>query len=86
MKDKGFTEAQFRVLHYIYKKSKYLWMSLAEIAFTRELEEDDVVVVPSLIEDGVLTFIGTRKSIGFSVRGLRVFEQALADEKRNGCE
>ena len=67
------TEAQKRVLLHLAKYPR--WHSLVDLDQIRLLDPDDVLVVPSLIERGLVMHFPRHKAVAISESG-----QVIADE------
>lgn len=70
------TEAQTRVLLHCYHYVQ--WYRLPELARCRILEPDDVLVIPSLVELGLLMYFEAIKAVAITVRGESVAEAISA--------
>jgi len=69
------TPAQRRIIEYLGRYGAGRWVSLIEIDTSRHLEEDDLAVVPSLVEDAILEHNYGFASVCLSPKGERVLDR-----------
>ena len=74
------TPAQGRILSHMGERYPDRWCLLIDLDLSRLLEEDDVIVVPSLAEAGLLLHDDAREAVLLTASGM-----ILAEEIRASC-
>ena len=79
----GVTEAQARLLAHMDAYGPR-WFSLVDLDQIRLLEPDDVLVVPSLIERGLVTHMASIRAVALTAAGAALADQIRSEAHARG--